>query len=292
MVPTTTITKLPSHPHITANPKPPTLTFPKMQHAQASASPEPMQLPSLSLCRPHNPDFKHMPTHTRSFDNLTDPTCPETKLFQINPPPTCRTASPIQATPTRDPGPCANHTPTTPANHTASTPSQCHDSKHPSKPPNITCRTAGPERLRPNPHVHRQTRTHRQFHIMTCTPRSPPHQSTHTNTRAHTHTHTPTAHTSKLVVLESQNSISPPRPPHHSPCRRRKQRRRKRGKRFAPSRARTSFCPSASSRPAARPDYLQVKSSPGRARSRLAQDVCADVLRELAPRPAWRALHL
>ena len=122
---------LPSHPHITANPKPPTLTFPKMQHAQASASPEPMQLPSLSLCRPHNPDFKHMPTHTRSFDNLTDPTCPETKLFQINPPPTCRTASPIQATPTRDPGPCANHTPTTPANHTASTPSQCHDSKAP-----------------------------------------------------------------------------------------------------------------------------------------------------------------
>mmetsp|Transcript_72304 Transcript_72304/g.234830 ORF Transcript_72304/g.234830 Transcript_72304/m.234830 type:complete len:614 (-) Transcript_72304:320-2161(-) len=47
------------------------------------------------------------------------------------------------------------------------------------------------------------------------------------------------------------------------------------GKRFAPSRARTSFCPSASTRPAARPDYLQVKSSPGRARSRLAQDVCA-----------------
>ena len=197
---------------------------------------------------------------------------------------TATTASPLTHPSHSDPGPgteCQPH-PNNP-----SQPHRLHDSKHPSKPPNFTCRTAGPERL---PHVHRQSRTHRQFHIMTCTPRSPPHQSTHTNTRAHTHT--PTAHTSKLVVLESQNSISPPRPPHHSPCRRRKQRRRKRRKRFASSRARTSFCPSASSRPAARPDYLQVESSPGRARSRLAQDVCADVLRELAPRLAWRALHL
>ena len=76
--------------------------------------------------------------------------------------------------------------------------------KHPSKPPNFTCRTAGPERLTvaqppcPQTTAHPPTISrHDMYPNKPTTPAHTPHnQHTYKQTSTDTHTHTPTAHRS------------------------------------------------------------------------------------------------
>ena len=100
--------------------------------------------------------------------------------------------------------------PTTPPPHhpNAMTP------KHPSKPPNFTCRTAGPERLTvaqppcPQTTAHPPTISrHDMYPNKPTTPAHTPHnQHTYKQTSTDTHTHTPTAHRSSTHACTHTHS--------------------------------------------------------------------------------------
>ena len=96
--------------------------------------------------------------------------------------------------------------------------------KHPSKPPNFTCRTAGPERLTvaqppcPQTTAHPPTISrHDMYPNKPTTPAHTPHnQHTYKQTR---HTHTPTAHRSSTHACTHTHSHTLTHthtPPHHT----------------------------------------------------------------------------